>query len=81
MCREFTWGAEKKKDLNYSKWTAAVGFLHIYFAQSKDSDLIIHKFRMWRSLHERDSVEDVVNVVAEMENRVGNDCFGGGNAS
>lgn len=36
---------------------------------------------MWRSLHEGDGVEDVVNVVAEVENRIGYDRLGGGNAS
>lgn len=41
---------------------------------------IIPDVRMWRRLHERDGVEDVVNVVAEVENRIGYDCLGGGDA-
>lgn len=35
---------------------------------------------MRRGLHEGDGVEDVVNVVAEMENGVGYDRLCGGNA-
>lgn len=36
---------------------------------------------MWRSLHEGDGMEDVVNVVAEVENRIGYDRLSRGNAS
>lgn len=45
------------------------------------SDPIIHDVRMRRDLHGGDGVEDVVNVVAEVENRIGYDRLGGGNAS
>lgn len=36
---------------------------------------------MGRGLHEGDGVEDVVDVVAEVENGIGYDRLGGGNAS
>lgn len=36
---------------------------------------------MWWGLHEGDGVEDVVNVVAEVENGISYDRLGGGNAS
>ena len=41
---------------------------------------IIPDVRMRRRLHERDGLEDVVNVVAEVENRIGYDRLGGGDA-
>ncbi len=44
------------------------------------ADPIIHDVWMWWSLHEGDGVEDVVNVVAEMENRVSDDRLCGGDA-
>lgn len=36
---------------------------------------------MGRGLHEGDGVEDVVDVVAEVEDGIGYDRLGGGNAS
>lgn len=45
------------------------------------SDPIIHEVRVGRGLHEGDGVEDVVDVVAEVENGIGYDRLGGGNAS
>lgn len=36
---------------------------------------------MWWGLHECEGVEDVVYVIAEVENRVGYDRLGGGNVS
>lgn len=45
------------------------------------SDPIIHDVRMRWSLHEGDGVEDVVNVVAEVEDGISYDRLSGGNAS
>lgn len=38
---------------------------------------VIQYIWVWRSLHLDDGVEDVVYVVAEMQDGVGNDGFGG----
>lgn len=43
-------------------------------------DPIIDDVRVRWRLHACDGVEDVVDVVAEVENRVGYDCLGGGDA-
>lgn len=45
------------------------------------ADPIVHDVRMRRGLHERDGVKDVVYVVAEVENGIGYDRLGGGDAS
>lgn len=45
------------------------------------SDPIIHEVRMRRRLHEGDGVEDVVNVVAEVEDWISYDRLGWGDAS
>lgn len=50
-------------------------------AASSQSNPIIHEVWMWWGLHQRDGVEDVPNVVAEVKDRVGDDGLGGGNAS
>lgn len=50
-------------------------------AASSESNPIIHEVWMWWDLHQRDGVEDVTNVVAEVKDRVGDDGLGGGNAS
>jgi len=55
-------------------------FVCIKLDSYSSSDPIIHDVWMWRSLHQCDGVEDVVNVVAEVENRIGYDCLGGGDA-
>lgn len=51
--------------------------LHIRSASYLSPDPIIHDVGMRRGLQEGDGVEDVVNVVAEVENWVGDDRLGG----
>lgn len=54
------------------------GFLQS--AASSESNPIVHEVWMWRGLHQRDGVEDVPNVVAEVKDGVGDDGLGGGDA-
>ncbi len=56
-------------------------YLDIKLDSYLSSDPIVHDVRMRRGLHEGDGVEDVVNVVAEVEDRIGYDRLCGGNAS
>lgn len=44
------------------------------------SDPVIHEVRMGRGLHEGDGVQDVVNVVAEVQDGVGDDRLGSSDA-
>lgn len=45
-----------------------------------EPDPIVDDVRVRRRLHGGDGVEDVVDVVAEVEDRVGDDGLGGGDA-
>lgn len=47
---------------------------------NSSSDPVIHEVRMGRGLHEGYRVQDVVNVVAEVKDGVGDDRLGSGNA-
>ena len=82
MCAEHSPENERKHQ-NERFQTAAESVLSLYKKLDSwlSSDPIIHEVRMRRRLHEGDGVEDVVNVVAEVEDWISYDRLGWGDAS
>jgi len=72
VCRAFTWEEDR---VTTAERPSGRNRLR---TPDGGSDPVVHDVGVRRDLHQRDGAQDVVDVVAEVQHRVGDDGLGGG---